>query len=201
MSIPTIRVVRIATLAVGAIALALLLATLLVLLGLLQQLGAAPRALGELTNAPAAAARAVTSAAQSARDALDPTHPPRTPLEYDAELDELRKVDVGQPLVPHPERDLTLRAIEKRVGADGPETAQYATIADRLKTPRELRVLGVVISRNDETRQYILYKGQLFRVARALYKVNWVAYEARQIAIGRLRSSDATVTALAFTVD
>jgi hypothetical protein len=197
--------VRIVGAVVGVIGLALLVAVLLVMLAIVNQLGAAPRALGEIganaSAASAAAGRVVGDAAQSARDALDPTHPPRAPLAYDVELDELRKVEVGGVIAPHPERELTLMKVEKRVGAESPEVAQFARVRDRLKTPAERRVLGIVVSRSDDEREQLLYKAQLFRVGRALYKVNWVAFDGQQVAIGRLRSADTAVGALAFAID
>jgi len=189
----------------GVLALGLMLATLLVLLAVVDRLGAAPRALVDLGSragaVSAGAARVVGETAQSARDALDPTHPPRGQLSLDAELDELRVVAVGGSIAPHPQRELTLRGVEKRVGADTPETAQYASVTDRLRTPRETRLLGVVVSRSDDAQQRVLYKGQLFRVGRALYKVNWVGFEGQQVGIGRLRSADGAVGELAFAID
>jgi hypothetical protein len=197
--------VRLVTAGLGVVALGLLLAMLLVLLAVLQQVGAAPRAISDLggraSELSSGAARVVGETAQSARDALDPTHPPRGPLAYDVELDELRIVAVGGSLATHPERDLTLRAVEKRVGATSPETAQYAAVVDRLKTPRETRVLGVVVSRSDDAKQRVLYKGQLFRVGRALYKVNWVGFESGQVAIGRMRSAESAIGELVFAID
>lgn len=192
-------------LVVGVVVLALLVAVLLTLLALVDRLGAAPRALGEVgaraSAASASAVQAVGDAAQAARDALDPTRPPRGALSYDAELDELRKIDVGGVVAPHPQREIVLAGVSKRVGAETPETAQYGTVVDRLKTPRETRVLGVVVSRTDDARTYTLYKGQVFRIARALYKVNWVVFDPPQIAVGRLRSANGAVGELAFAVD
>jgi hypothetical protein len=189
----------------GVLALGLMLATLLVLLAVIDRLGAAPQALTDLGSrasaASAGAARIVGDAAQSARDALDPTHPPRGRLLYDAELEDLRVVAVGGSLASHAERELTLRGVEKRVGAESTEAAQYALVTDRLKTPRETRILGVVVSRTDDARQHVLYRAQLFRVGRTLFKVNWVAFESQQVAIGRLRSAEGAVGELAFEVE
>jgi hypothetical protein len=197
--------VRFVLVGLAALALGLMLAMLLVLLAVVDRLGAAPRALTDLGSrasaASAGAARVVGETAQSARDALDPAHPPRGQLLYDAELDELRVVAVGGSIASHPERELTLRRVEKRAGAESPETAQYAVVADRLKTPRETRVLGVVVSRSDDAREHALYRSQLFRVGRALYKVNWVGFEGQQVGIGRLRSADGAVGELAFALD
>jgi hypothetical protein len=197
--------VRFVLAGLGVLALGLMLATLLVLLAVVDRLGAAPRALADLGSrasaASAGAARIVGETAQSARDALDPTHPPRGQLLYDAELEELRVVAVGGSIASHPERELTLRSVEKRVGADSPEVAQYALVADRLRTPRETRVLGVVVSRSDDARQRVLYRAQLFRVGRALYKVNWVGFEGQQVGIGRLRSAEGAIGELAFAID
>jgi hypothetical protein len=189
----------------GVVALALMLATLLVLLAVVDRLGAAPRALADFGSqasaASAGAARVVGQTAQSARDALDPTHPPRGQLQLDAELEELRVVGVGAAVADNPERQLTLSRVEKRVGADSPETAQYAVVADRLRTPRETRVLGIVVSRSDDAKEHVLYRAQLFRVGQTLYKVNWVAFEGQRVAIGRLRSAEGAVGELAFAVD
>src|SRR5581483_4367823 len=165
---------------VGVVAAVLVLAmlafVLLLLVSLVDQLGAAPRA-------------------------LDPTHPPRGTLVYDAELDELRIVEPNGAVASHPARDLVLARIEKRVGAESPETAQYAVVLDRLSVPRETRVLGVVVRRSDDAHEHVVYDGQFFRVGRALYKVNWVQFAPPRMAVGRLRNPDVPVEELVFVVD
>ncbi len=190
---------------VGVVAAVLVLAmlafVLLLLVSLVDRLGAAPRALGSLGAAGSSVGRAAQAAAQSARDALDPTHPPRGTLVYDAELDELRIVEPNGAVASHPERDLVLARIEKRVGAESPETAQYAVVLDRLRVPRETRVLGVVVGRSDDAHEHVVYDGQFFRVGRALYKVNWVQFAPPRMAVGRLRNPDVPVEELVFVVD
>lgn len=189
----------------GLLGLALLAVVLLLAVALVDRLGAAPRAFSDVGARAGAlgssAVRAAEDAAQTARDVLDPAHPPRGPLSYDAEFDELRRVDSGGSLAPHPERELTLAAVRKRVGAETPETAQYAAILDKLKTPRETRVLGVVVSRTSDERERFLYKGQVFRVGRSLYKVNWVSFDPPALAVARLRDPNTPVADLAFAID
>jgi hypothetical protein len=181
--------------------LALLALVLLLLVSVVDRLGAAPRALGSLGAAGASVGQAAQAAAQSARDALDPTHPPRGTLVYDTELDELRIVEPNGTVASHPERDVVLARVEKRVGAESPETAQYGVVVERLKVPRETRVLGVVVSRSDDAHEHVVYDGQMFLVARALYKVNWVQFSPPRMAVGRLRNTDVPVRELAFAVD
>lgn len=192
--------------AIFAIGSALVLIVMLALmLAILDRVGAAPRALGDVTGRLGAAsseiARAVEDAGQRARDTLDPSHPPRGPLRQDVEIDELRQVEPGGTIAVGSDRELRLTAIRKRVPAESADLAQYALVRDQLRTPRETRVLGVVVNRTDDARDRYLYKGQVFRAGRAFYKVNWIAFEPPRLAIVRLRAPDDAIGELAFAID
>lgn len=169
-----------------------LLGTLLLLTVLVaNQAGVLGRQLGGgLESAATVLGRAI----QSTADRLDPAHPPRDPLVQDTEFSELRRVSAGQELGRAGGYVLTLTAIRKRAGASTADEAQYAVILRRLETPREQRVLGITVRQDWDEAEYVLYKGESFRLGRAYYKVNWLSVEQQDLAIGRYRTPD-TVTA------
>jgi hypothetical protein len=182
--------------------LAILVAVLIGVVGLMGAGGRATAGLGAgLSGAVERGAGAVANAVQAARDAADPAHPPRQSLAYDTELEELTRLDVGSPIPGASERTLVLSGVQRRESPEHPDAAVYAVLHSELKTPRETRILGVVVSSTRDPSDLYLYKGETFRVGRKLYKVNWVSLERNQIAIATYRDPDRVTAPLKFELD
>jgi len=146
------------------------------------------------------ASRAVSGAQQALQNATDPNHPP-TGLIYDNEFSALPVWHVGEGLPGGSQYVVTLQTIKRRDGADSPDTAQYAVFHAQLRQPRETRVLGQLLRSDPDAHDYVLYKGETFRIGRALYRVNWISQEEMAIAAGVLRHPDATTVTLKFEYD
>jgi len=146
------------------------------------------------------ASRAVSGAQQALQNATDPNHPP-TGLIYDNEFSALPVWQVGEGLPGGRQYVVTLQTIKRRDGADSPDTAQYAVFHAQLRQPRETRVLGQLLRSDPDAHDYVLYKGETFRIGRALYRVNWISQEEMAIAAGVLRRPDATTATLKFEYD
>ncbi|MHB1132673.1 MAG: hypothetical protein ACYC4L_09840 [Chloroflexota bacterium] len=177
---------------------ATLLFVVVSLLGSGERLGGALGDLGEVAGAAAERAR---DQAQGLRDQFDPAHPPREALALDPEFAELRRLPLGGEVAAGAEYRLALRAIERRGDAAAPAQAQYAVVQRQFITPREQRVLGVVVGVDRGEADYYLYQGESFRVGRAYYKVNWVSTEQQEMAILRYRSADGLTAPLKFEID
>jgi hypothetical protein len=93
---------------------------------------------------------------------------------------------------------LTLQAIRRRAGADSPDTALYAVVHAQLRQPRETRILGQLVRSDADPHDYLIYKGETFRIGRALYRVNWISEEDAAAAAGVLRHPDAATAPLKF---
>ena len=152
---------------------------------------------GGLSGAAASASQALSSAERSLRDAADPTHPP-SGLTYDTEYSSLQTWRLGEPLPDARDYVLTVQAIRRRAGADSPDTALYAVIHAELRQPRETRILGQVVRSDRDAHDYFLYKGESFRIGRAIYRVNWISQEEGSLAAGAYRRPDAVSAPLKF---
>ena len=86
-------------------------------------------------------------------------------------------------------------------GADSPDTVLYAVIHAELRQPRETRVLGQLLRSDADPHDYVIYKGETFRLSRALYRVNWISQDENALAAGRYRNPDAVSASLKFDVD
>jgi hypothetical protein len=182
--------------------LAILLALLVGLLGLIGIGGRPTASVGEKVGAAfQQGVNAVGGAVQQARDAFDPTHPPRTSLAQDVEIDELLRLGVGQELAGSGTRTVTLAGVQRRDGAESPDTAVYATLKSELRVPDETKVLGVTLGSTRDPREYHLYRGETFRIGNTLYKVNWVSIERRQVAIVAYRDQDRVTAPAKFAID
>lgn len=182
--------------------LAILLALLVGLLGLIGVGGRPAATVGDRVGAAfQQGVNALGAAAQQARDAFDPTHPPRTALAQDTEIDELLRVGVGQELAGAGTRTVTLVSVQRREGADGPDTAVYATLKSELRVPDETKVLGVTLRSTRDPREHHLYRGETFRIGTRLYKVNWVSIERQQAAIAAYRDQDRVTAPAKFAID
>jgi hypothetical protein len=143
----------------------------------------------------AQASRAVSGAQQAIENATDPNHPP-TGLSYDNEYTSLQTWHVGDGLPGGTEYVLTVQAIKRRDGAASPDTAQYAVIHAELRQPRETRLFGQVLRSDADPHDYAVYKGETFRIGRALYRVNWVSQDDNAVAAGVLRHPDSVTSPL-----
>src|SRR5438270_421203 len=140
------------------------------------------------------AGRAVSGAQQALQNATDPNHPP-TGLTYDTEFSSLQTWHVGDGLPGGTDYVLTLQSIRRRDGADSPDTSLYAVVHAQLRQPRETRLLGQVIRSDTDPHDYAVYKGEMFRIGRVVYRVNWISQDENGLAAGAVRRPDA-VTAL-----
>lgn len=179
-------------------ALALVVATFVSVVGVPNQVAGG---LGDrLGGAATGAERAVGSAQQALQDATDPNHPP-SGLTYDSEFSALDVWHVGEQLPGGADELLRLEAVHRRDGASSPDVALYAVVHAELRQPREIRLLGQLIRSDSEPREYALYKGQSFRIGRALYRVNWVSREDDALAAGVYRNPDGVDARLVFAYD
>jgi hypothetical protein len=153
-----------------------------------------------LGGAAAGAARVVGGAQQALENATDPNHPP-SGLAYDTEFSALQVWHVGERLPDGSTYVFTLQSIRRRDGAASPETALYAVVHAELRQPRETRLLGQLIHSDSDPHNYALYKGESFRIGRAIYRVNWVSQEDNALAAGTYRTPDAVSAALKFAYD
>jgi hypothetical protein len=181
---------------------------LLLLLAILAGIVIATFTLVSFINAPARAATDVgsglggvaRSAQQALQNATDPNHPP-SGLSYDTEFTSLPVWQVGQQLSASKDYVFTLQDIRRRDGAPSPETALYAVVHAELRQPRETRVFGQVVRSDPDAHEYVLYKGETFRIGRALYRVNWISQETASIAAGQYRHPDEVNLPVKFEYD
>ena len=151
----------------------------------------------QLGGVASQASKAVSGAQQALQSATDPNHPP-SGLTYDTEFSALDAWHVGDGLPGGTQYVLTIRSIERRSGTDSPETALYAAIHAELRQPRETRMLGQLLRSDSDPHEYAVYKGEVFRVGRAVYRVNWISQEERAVGAGVLRHPDALTQPLKF---
>jgi hypothetical protein len=151
----------------------------------------------QLGGVAAQAGRAVTSAQQAVQSVTDPTHPP-IGLTYDNEFSALHVWRVGDGLPGGNQYLLFVQAIRRRDGADSPDTALYAVVHAALRQPRETRLLGQLLRSDSDPHDYVVYKGEAFRIGRSLYRVNWISQEEGAIAAGTYRKPDAMSSPLKF---
>jgi hypothetical protein len=153
-----------------------------------------------LSGVASEASRAVSGAQQALQNATDPNHPPAG-LSYDNEFSSLPVWHLGDGLPGGTQYVLTLQAIKRRDGADSPDTALYAVIHAELRQPRETRILGQLVRSDSDPHDYVIYKGESFRIGRAVYRVNWISQEEAALAAGVLRHPDATAAPLKLEYD
>jgi hypothetical protein len=154
----------------------------------------------QLGGVAAQASRAVGSAQQAVQNVTDPNRPP-TGLAFDNEFTTLAIWHVGDGLPGGTDYVLTVQAIKRRDGAESPDSALFAVIHAALRQPRETRILGQVLRSDSDPHDYVVYKGESFRIGRALYRVNWISQEEAAIAAGTYRNPDAVRDPLRFEYD
>jgi hypothetical protein len=184
--------------------LSVLAGMLVVLFAVLSLVSAPSRVAGDLgsrlSGVTSEATRAVTGAQQVLQNVTDPNRPPAG-LIYDNEFTSLHVVRVGERLPESSEYLLTVQAIRRREGAESPDTSLYATIHAELKQPRETRFLGQVVRSDSDPHDHVVYKGEIFRIGGALYRVNWISQEENTLAAGRYRHPDDVSAPLKFQYD
>jgi hypothetical protein len=153
-----------------------------------------------LSGVAAEASRAVSGAQQALQNATDPNHPP-TGLIYDNEFSALQVWHVGEGLPGGSQYVFTLQAIKRRDGSDSPDTALYAVLHAELRQPRETRILGQLLRSDSDPHDYVIYKGESFRLSHALYRVNWISQEESALAAGTYKNPDTVNTPLKFEFD
>jgi hypothetical protein len=177
--------------------LAMLVGTVFVVFAVISAMNAPQQA---VSGVGAQAGRALSGAQQALQNVTDPNHPP-SGLTYDTEYSALLTWHVGERLPESSQYVLTLQAVRRREGAESPDVGQYAVIHAELRQPRETRIGGVVLRSDSEPHDYVVYKGETFRIGRAVYRVNWVSQEASALAAGVYRHPDAVSAPLKFEYD
>lgn len=196
----------------GVLGTAIQATVLLLLLAMLAAVVLGLFALMSLMNAPnqlaggvgdritSVSSQAAHAAQQALQNATDPNHPP-SGLTYDTEFSALQTWRVGDELPGGSEYVLTLRGVTRREGADSPDTALYAVVHAELRRPHETRVLGQLIRSDADPHDFAVYKGESFRIGRALYRVNWISQEQQAMAAGTYRNPDAVNASLKFAYE
>ncbi len=181
--------------------LSVLAGVLLVLFAVLSLVNAPGRVAGDLGSrlggVGTEASRAVSNAQQALQNVTDPNRPP-TGLVYDNEFTSLQSVRVGDRLPDASQYVLTVQAIRRRDGAESADTSLYGVIHAELRQPRETRIFGQVVRSDSDPHDYVIYKGESFRIAGAVYRVNWISQEENTIAVARYRHPDVISAPLKF---
>lgn len=132
-----------------------------------------------------------TAIGQGVSDTFNPTHPPRYAISQDTEFSSLTAIGAGEAIGSSSEYVFTLADVQRRSDASGnPDVAQYAVIQRRYQVPRETKVLGLTVHVDRGEQQYVLDRGETFRIGRQLYKVNWVSAAERRMAVAVYRNPD-----------
>jgi hypothetical protein len=192
----------------GPLGIAIQAVLLLLLLCVLAAAVLALFAFASLLNSPSQVAgsisdrvsRALVGAQQAVQNATDPNHPP-TNLTYDTEFTALTTWHVGDHLPDGSQYVLTLQSIQRRQGAESPDTALYAVVHAELRQARETRLLGQLIHSDSDAHDYVLYKGESFRIGATLFRVNWISQEQAALAAGTYRNPDSVNATLKFAYD
>ena len=179
----------------GILGTAIQLVMLLLLLAILGAVVVVLVSLASLTSVPSQvggvasqASRALSSAQQAVQNVTDPNHPP-TGLSYDTEFTAFDTWRVGDGLPGGTDYVLTVKSIERRAG-DSPDTALYVVVHAELRQPHETRILGQLVRSDSDPHDYVVYKGETFRISHAVYRVNWISQDASSLAAGVLRNPD-----------
>ncbi len=184
--------------------LSVLAGVLVVLFAVLSLVQAPGRVAGDLgsrlSGVGSAASSAVTGAQQAIQNVTDPNRPP-VGLVQDNEFMSLQQLKAGDQLAAAREYTLTVQSIQRRQGADSPDTALYAVVHAELRQPRETKFLGQVIRTDSDPHDYVVYKGESFKIGTALYRVNWISQEDNALGIARYRHPDAVGALLKFQYD
>jgi hypothetical protein len=177
--------------------LSILAAVVLVLFAVASLVSVPGQVAGGLGGVTSEASRAVSNAQQALQNATDPNRPP-TGLTYDNEFIALQVLRVGEAVPGGTEYKISVQGIRRRDGATSADTAQYALIHAELRQPRETRLFGQLIRSDPDAHEYVVYKGETFRVGRAVFRVNWISQDEDVLAIGVFRRPDMATSPLKF---
>jgi hypothetical protein len=194
---PRQRTAGILSTTIQVLVLVLLLAVLAAVVQLLLLVTSVANVPSQVSGATSQASRIVSSAQQAVQDATDPNHPPAG-LTYDTEFTAIDTWRVGDGLPGGTDYVLTVRAIQRRSGAGSSDTALFATIHAELRQPHETRILGQLVRSDSDPHDYVVYKGELFRISNTAYRVNWLSQETDSVAAGVVRNPDAVTQPLKF---
>jgi type II secretory pathway pseudopilin PulG len=189
----------------NVLGMALQLAALVLLLAILATVIVGLFALVSVVNAPrevatgvtAQAGQALSSAQQAIQNATDPNHPP-SGLNYDTELTALDVWHVGDGLPGGTNYVVTIQSIQRRPGAPSSDTGEYAVMHAELRQPRVTRILGQVVRSDSDPHDFVVYKGEMFRLSGVMYRVNWISQQAGEVAAGVVRDPDTMTQSLKF---
>lgn len=188
----------------GILASAIQVLTLLILLGILAGVALVFVSIASLTNVPgqfsgvsSQASKALTVAQQAVQNVTDPNHPPMG-LVYDTEFASLEVWHTGEGLPGGAQYVVVLQAIRRRDKSDSPDTALYAVFHAELRQPHETRLLGQLVRSDADPHDHVVYKGETFRLGRALYRVNWISQSDGTVAAGVVRQPDSVTQPLKF---
>lgn len=160
------------------------------------------QASARLTGALQRTEQAVGGAGQAISDTFNPTHPPRYAISQDTEFASLSTIHIGDTVGDSRDYTFTLGDVQRRDNAGGnPDFAQYALLERQYKTPRETKILGLTVHVDRGQQQYVLDRGESFRIGSKLYKVNWISATDRQVGIAVYRSPDQFAGQLALDSD
>jgi hypothetical protein len=183
---------------VGLLLLLAILAGVLLVVFAIASLTSVPGSVGgQVGGLATEAGRTLTGAQQALQRATD-RNPPPLGLAYDTELTALHTWRIGDQLPGGSAYVLSVEGVRRRDGAESTDTALFAVIAAELRQPRETRLFGQVLRSDEDRREHIVYKGETFRIGRALYRVNWVSQQDAGLAAGTLRHPDALSAPLKF---
>jgi hypothetical protein len=152
-----------------------------------------------ITGAAQRTGQAVTAAAQAVGDVFNPTHPPRYAISQDTEFSSLQTLGLGDVLGRSSEYLFTLADIRRRNDpSTNPDFVQYAVLQRQYQVPHETKLLGLTIHVDRGEQQYILDRGESFRIGSQLYKVNWISSGDIRMAVATYRDPDQFAGELAF---
>ena len=194
---PAVRGRNLIAIAIQLVFLLLLLAILAGVVFVLLQVVSFTRAPSDLASN---ASQAVSGVQTAIENVADPNHPPAG-LTLDTEFTALDVLHVGEALPGGAEYVLTVKSIQHRDRAATADAAEYAVIHAELRQPRVTRILGQVVRSDSDGHDHVVYKGEMFRISRSVYRVNWVSQEQNAIAAGVIRNPDTVTQSLKFQYD
>jgi hypothetical protein len=184
-------------LAIQVVLLVLLLTILAGVVFVVLQVASITRAPNDLASG---AGQAVSGVQTAIENITDPSHPP-SGLAYDTEFTALDVWHVGDVLPGGTDYALTVSSIQRRPAAPTADAAEYAVIHAELRQPRVTRLLGQVVRSDSDGHDYAVYKGEIFRIGRLVYRVNWVSQQQNTVAVGVMRNPDSVTQPLKFQYD
>jgi hypothetical protein len=195
------RTLSLAIQVIGLLLLLAILAGVVVMLFAVASLVNVPGQVGgQLGDVAGQASRAVGSAGQTIQRIADP-NPPPLGLVHDTEFSSLHVWRINDRLPDGTDYVLSVREIRRRDGAESADAALLAVVHAELRQPRETRVFGQVVRTDADPHDHVIYKGETFRIGRALYRVNWISQQEAAVAAGTLRNPDRASAPLRFEYD